>query len=115
MRNPFVAFQHNGRRTEAISRDLPEVANEDATAGEDLQDLSLAKTLLLGASVTFASLSLGFGYHTVTVTLNLLAGSLRISEGDLQWASNAYLLGLVSGVPVFLMILSLVSSSSHFH
>jgi hypothetical protein len=58
--------------------------------------LSPSKTLLLGVAVIFAALCLGFNYHCVTVTLNQLAKSLDIAEGDLQWASNAYMLAMAS-------------------
>jgi hypothetical protein len=96
MRNPFTSSKKSESEEETLDANLHQLAREDAAPGETTPDLSLARTLLLSASVTLASLSLGFAYHTVTVTLNLLAEDLKISEGDLQWASNAYLLGLVS-------------------
>jgi hypothetical protein len=59
-----------------------------------LPSLSPSKTLLLGVAVIFAALCLGFNYHCVTVILNQLAKTLEIAEGDLQWASNAYMLAM---------------------
>jgi hypothetical protein len=58
--------------------------------------LSSTRIFLLGASVTSANVFFGFGYHTVTVTLNQLAKDLDIEEGNLQWAANSHLLAVVS-------------------
>jgi hypothetical protein len=102
MRNPFTSSKKSESEEETLDANLHQLAREDAAPGETTPDLSLVRTLLLSASVTLASLSLGFAYHTVTVTLNLLAEDLKINEGDLQWASNAYLLGLVSVFDSFL-------------
>lgn len=49
-----------------------------------------ARTYLLGTSIILPSLSLGFGYHTVTVKVNLPAKDLKIKEGDLQWPPDSF-------------------------
>jgi hypothetical protein len=80
---------------ESVDPEFGDVAKV-GTDASSAQPLSMTRTLSLGAAVALAALCMGFNYHCVTVTLNHLAESLKIAEGDLQWASNAYMLAMES-------------------
>jgi hypothetical protein len=58
--------------------------------------LSTTKVLLLGICVVFGNVIVGFNSTAGNVTLDGIAESLKVKDGDLQWVANSYLLTFVS-------------------
>lgn len=58
--------------------------------------LSTTRILLLGICITLSSVINGVNYTTTNVTLDGIAQSLKVKDGDLQWVANSYLLAFVS-------------------
>jgi hypothetical protein len=63
------------------------------------QALSTTKILLLGVCVILGNVINGFNATAVNVTLDGVAESLKVKDGDLQWVANSYLLAFVSFAP----------------
>lgn len=63
--------------------------------------LSPARLLLLGVCVTLGSIINGINYTAINVTLEGISHSLKVKDGDLQWAVNSALLAFVSGCDTF--------------
>lgn len=59
--------------------------------------LSTRGILFLGICVTLGSITNGINYTAINVTLDEIAKSLKVKDGNLQWAANSYLLAFVSG------------------
>jgi hypothetical protein len=69
--------------------------SESDTANER-RALSPARLLLLGICVTLGSVINGINYTAINVTLEGISNSLKVKDGDLQWAANSSLLAFVS-------------------
>ena len=58
--------------------------------------LSPLKTVLVGAAVTLGNIAMGCNTHVLSIGLDGIAHSLEVTDADLQWTFNSFLLAFVS-------------------
>lgn len=58
--------------------------------------LSPIKTVLMGTMVTLGNVALGYNPNAISIALDGIANSLKVTDRDIQWTFNSLLLVFVS-------------------